>query len=82
MPAGSIAIATSMSVIYPHESPGGWHVIARTPVKLFDAQRTEPSLLAPGDEIRFKSITGSEYEELSAAVAAGRWTPTPEGSGM
>ena len=81
VPAGSIAIANSMCVIYPHESPGGWHIIGRTPVRLFDAGRAEPSLLAPGDEIRFKSITSAEFEDLSGAVVAGRWTPTPEGGG-
>ena len=77
VPAGSIAIATTMSVIYPLESPGGWHIIARTPIRLFDAARSEPSLLAPGDEVRFMSISKSRFDELAASVADG-WTPTPE----
>lgn len=77
VPAGSIAIATTMSVIYPLESPGGWHIIARTPIRLFDAERSEPSLLAPGDEVRFMPITRDKYNDLAAAVAAG-WSPQPE----
>lgn len=79
VPAGSIAIATSMTVIYPRESPGGWHIIARTPVRLFDPAREEPSLLAPGDEIRFRAIDAAEFATLSSAAAAGRWHLQPEG---
>ncbi len=75
--AGSIAIATTMTVIYPLESPGGWHIIARTPIRLFDAVRTEPSLLAPGDEVRFMAISKARFDELASAVAQG-WTPSPE----
>lgn len=80
VPAGSVAIATTMSVIYPLESPGGWHIIARTPVALFDATRAEPSLLAPGDEVRFRPIGRDEFDALSAAVAAGTWAIEPVGA--
>ena len=76
VPAGSIAIATTMSVIYPHESPGGWHIIARTPLRLFDASRKEPSMLAPGDEVRFTPITGRDFETMTAKVENG-WTIEP-----
>ncbi len=78
VPPGSIAIATTMSVIYPQESPGGWHIIGRTPVRLFDPARAEPLLLAPGDEVRFRSIGGEEYEALAAKAADGTWTVEPQ----
>ncbi len=76
VPSGSIAIATTMSVIYPQESPGGWHIIARTPVRLFDPRRAEPSLLAPGDEVRFQPVSFAEFERLADDVADG-WSPIP-----
>ncbi len=78
VPPGSIAIATTMTVIYPQESPGGWHIIGRTPVRLFDPARAEPSLLAPGDEVRFRPIGGEEYTALVGKVAVGTWAVEPE----
>lgn len=78
---GSIAIATTMSVIYPLESPGGWHIIARTPVRLFDPARAEPSLLTPGDEVRFRPIDAMEFADLSNRAAAGTWSIAPEAGG-
>src|SRR5690554_736681 len=51
---GSIAIGGTRTGIYPTESPGGWHIIGRTGLCLFDPARPEPSLLQPGDEIRFE----------------------------
>ncbi len=81
VPAGSIAIATSMCVIYPIASPGGWHIIGRTPVRLFDQARAEPSLLSPGDEVRFCPISSSELAELSEAADRGAWTPVPVWTG-
>lgn len=78
VPPGSIAIATTMCVIYPLESPGGWHIIGHTPVRLFDPARAEPSLLAPGDEIRFRPIGRDEHDELAQAAMRGAWTLLPE----
>lgn len=78
VPSGSIAIATSMCVIYPIVSPGGWHIIGRTPVRLFDPERAEPSLLAPGDEIRFSPISSAELAGLRDAAGRGAWSPEPE----
>lgn len=60
--AGSVAIANRQSIIYPNVSPGGWHVIGRTPLSLFQAQRPAPSLMAPGDQIRFVPITPADFE--------------------
>ncbi|HEY1991585.1 MAG TPA: allophanate hydrolase subunit 1 [Gammaproteobacteria bacterium] len=55
VPAGSVAIADEFTGIYPQTSPGGWHILGRCDVKLFDASRAEPALLAPGDRVRFKA---------------------------
>jgi KipI family sensor histidine kinase inhibitor len=53
VPAGSVAIADAFVGIYPQETAGGWHVLGRTPLRLFDPARTPPSLLRPGDRVRF-----------------------------
>jgi KipI family sensor histidine kinase inhibitor len=53
VPAGSVAIAGRQTGIYPFETPGGWHLIGRTEAPLWDAAREPPSLLAPGDRVRF-----------------------------
>ncbi len=60
--AGSVGIAGKQTGIYPLISPGGWHVIGRTPLKLFDAKREEPILLRAEDTIQFYSISKAEYE--------------------
>ena len=60
IPKGSVAIAQRQTGIYPVVSPGGWQVIGRTPVKLFDARRDRPSLLAMGDEVRFVAVSATE----------------------
>ena len=67
VPPGSLAIATAFASVYPFESPGGWHIIGRTPVSFFDAAADEPALLAPGDEIRFEPIAMDTYEALHNA---------------
>jgi KipI family sensor histidine kinase inhibitor len=81
LPAGSVAIATNMTIVYPLESPGGWHLIGRTPVRLFDTGRASPALLAPGDTVRFHPISVEEFERLSEAIAAGAWDLAPEEEG-
>lgn len=53
VPAGSVAIAERQTGIYPRPSPGGWHVIGRTPRAMFDARRDPPALLRAGDIVRF-----------------------------
>lgn len=62
VPAGSVALAGDMSAVYPLESPGGWHLIGRTPLKPFDAARAEPFLFAPGDRIGFFAIARSQFD--------------------
>jgi len=78
VPAGSIAIASSLTAVYPVESPGGWHLIGATPVRLFDASWEHPSLLAPGDAVRFEPISFDEFQSILAAVAAGRYASASE----
>ncbi len=53
VPAGSIAIAAGYCAVYPTASPGGWHLVGRCDVWLFDPDREPPALLAPGDQVRF-----------------------------
>ncbi|MGB8190379.1 MAG: carboxyltransferase domain-containing protein, partial [Chitinophagaceae bacterium] len=60
--AGSVGIAGWQTGIYPLQSPGGWQIIGRTPVKLFNASATSPSLLSAGDRVRFYSITPEAFE--------------------
>lgn len=62
IPAGSVAIAQKQTGIYPAESPGGWQVIGRTPLKLFDPSQSPPTLLAMGDRVRFFPISNEEFE--------------------
>ena len=66
VPAGSVAIANRQSTIYPTRLPGGWHILGATPLKLFDLARPQPTLLLPGDHIRFVPISPAEFEQLVA----------------
>jgi KipI family sensor histidine kinase inhibitor len=69
VPAGSVAIANRQSTIYPTLLPGGWHILGATPLKLFDLRRPQPSLLMPGDQVRFISISEQEYDHLATTIA-------------
>ena len=62
MPAGSVAIANAQTAVYPYATPGGWSIIGRTPLRVFDPAREPASLFAPGDRVRFLAITKNEYE--------------------
>jgi inhibitor of KinA len=62
IPAGSVAIGGAQTGIYPLKSPGGWNVIGRTPLRLFDPEKNPPALLRAGDHVRFRSITREEFE--------------------
>jgi KipI family sensor histidine kinase inhibitor len=73
VPAGSIAIATTMTAIYPVESPGGWHLIGATPIRLFDPRLSRPALFAPGDAVCFEPVGMREFDAIRAAVAAGTY---------
>lgn len=80
VPAGSIAIASTMTAIYPLESPGGWHLIGSTPVRIFDPQWPRPALFAPGDKLRFEPIDGKRFEQIRRASAEGDYQLRSEGS--
>ncbi len=67
VPAGSVAIAAGQTGIYPLETPGGWHLLGRTPVRPFDPSRTEPALFRPGDRVRFHAIDRDAYEHAAHA---------------
>jgi KipI family sensor histidine kinase inhibitor len=66
IPKGSVAIAQRQTGIYPVVSPGGWQIIGRTPLELFDARQAHPSLLSMGDQVRFVAITAEEAEHWPA----------------
>ena len=57
VPANSVAIVEKFCAIYPFESPGGWNIIGKTPTKLFEKNKKNPSLLYPGAQVKFKSIS-------------------------
>jgi len=64
VPAGSVGIANNQTGIYPVDSPGGWQLIGRTPLKLFDPGREDPFLVHPGEIVIFQAITAEEYHRL------------------
>jgi inhibitor of KinA len=66
IPAGSVAIGGTQTGIYPQVSPGGWNVIGRTPLRLFNAQKDPPVLLRAGDRVRFRAIAREEFEALKS----------------
>ena len=61
VPAGSVAIGGAQTGIYPCELPGGWHIIGRTPLELFDAARSPPALLGAGQRVRFRAIDAATF---------------------
>ena len=80
VPALSLGIAMDQSVIYPMPSPGGWNLIGRTPVRLFDPSRDVPVLFSPGDQVSFTAVESAEYLRLDRAAAGGEAiiSPMPE----
>lgn len=71
--AGSVGLAGAQTGIYPNDTPGGWNLIGRTPVPLFDQTRSDPSLLKPGGRVRFYPISPAEFAVLKHSA------PWPEG---
>lgn len=65
VPAGSVAIANDQTVVYPYAISGGWSIIGCTPLRVFDAERQEPSLFAAGDRVKFRAVTRAEFERLA-----------------
>ena len=77
VPAGSLAIATMMSCVYPLDTPAGWHLIGRSPVPFLIRRPRPAALLAPGDTVRFAPVSLREYEDLLAKSAVGALTIRP-----
>lgn len=75
VPAGSVAVAGPLTTVYPWESPGGWHLIGRCPVPLFDAARPNPVLLAAGDRVTFEPVDRRRFDALRADVETGVFDP-------
>ena len=72
VPAKSVAIALDMCSVYPWESPGGWNLLGRTPVVLFDPAQTEqPAMLAAGDEVRWTAVDRATHDRLAREIANG-----------
>ena len=65
IPAGSVGIGGKQTGIYPIKSPGGWNIIGRTPLRLFDPQKKPPGLLRTGDRVRFRAISRAEFDSVT-----------------
>jgi inhibitor of KinA len=75
VPVRSIAVAGRMCTIYPWPSPGGWHLIGRTPVRMFDAEADEPALLRPGDTVTWQRVDAAAFAALERRAQAGTLDP-------
>ncbi len=73
IPAGSVGIAGKQTGVYPIDSPGGWQLIGRTPVKMYDPDREVPILPQAGQYIKFKAISQAEYDQIAAEVGKGTY---------
>ncbi|MDU0356034.1 5-oxoprolinase subunit PxpB [Paraglaciecola aquimarina] len=66
VPAGSVGIGGSQTGIYPQNSPGGWHIIGRTPISLFDIEKPYPCVARPLDTLVFAPISATEFEQIES----------------
>jgi KipI family sensor histidine kinase inhibitor len=71
VPRSSVAIAMGMTIVYSFETPGGWHLIGRTPLWMFDQRREQPVFLAPGDSVGFERIDRKTFDRLAREVEVG-----------
>lgn len=78
VPALTLGIVMDMTVIYPLNSPGGWNLIGRVPVRVFEPRRDDPVLFRPGDTVSFRRVDEAEFGDLDARAAAGETIITPE----
>jgi len=65
VPAGSVGIGGGQTGVYPRTSPGGWNLIGRTPLSLFDVRQDPPAILQAGDRVRFRKISRQEFDAFS-----------------
>jgi KipI family sensor histidine kinase inhibitor len=75
IPAGSVGIAAEQTGIYSVDSPAGWQLLGRTPVKIFDSTREQPFLLSAGGYLKFVPISKEEYDEIDKAEASNAYRP-------
>jgi inhibitor of KinA len=68
VPAGSVGIAGQQTGIYSFDTPGGWQIIGRTPYRMFNPDARSPTLLHPGQQVRFQAITAEQYNALSSST--------------
>lgn len=73
IPAGSVGIAGAQTGVYSMETPGGWQIIGKTPVKLYDPLREDPILLQAGNYIRFVEVEEKEYKEIEEQIKIGNY---------
>lgn len=73
IPPGSVGIAGEQTGIYSIETPGGWNLIGRTPLRLYDSSNASPMLLQAGNYLKFVSISKEEYEDIQASVQLGTY---------
>lgn len=74
VPAGSVAIADAQTGIYPKESPGGWHLIGRTPLHLFNPAADPPAIIQPGDMVQFVSVDPAQFAAIEHQVQLGEYS--------
>lgn len=75
VPQGSVGLAGLQSGIYPTEAPGGWQLIGRTPLHLFNPKRDPPNLLKPGDKVQFREISSDEYQLINIKIETDIYQP-------
>jgi KipI family sensor histidine kinase inhibitor len=75
IPAGSVGIAEKQTGVYPIESPGGWQLIGRTPVRLFEPGRDPPVMVEAGDYLRFVPVTEDTFKQIERQVRSGSYRP-------
>ncbi|MET3877876.1 5-oxoprolinase subunit PxpB [Chitinophaga sp. OAE865] len=68
VPAGSVGIAGAQTGIYPQESPGGWNIIGRTPLQLFNAASESPCYCGPGDQVKFIPVSLADFREMTHVI--------------
>ena len=72
VPAQSVGLAGFQTGIYPSEAPGGWQIIGRTPLRVFDGAKEDPFFFRPGDEVAFEAISAKEFEGMENACPTQR----------
>jgi inhibitor of KinA len=75
VPAGSVGLGGAQFCIYSVESPGGYWLLGRTPLRLYDPEAADPTLLRAGDRVRMRAIPRAEYDAIAARVAARTYQP-------